>query len=103
MDSWARSARVASAPVTTRILSATDGGVRVFGCLQTRFSASVAGVLDVFRYYFGRLLQLSGLLLTAYVVILFFDPMNKESRLLMMTAVGAAVFAAGHLLLGAQR
>ena len=60
-------------------------------------------VLDAFRYYFGRLLQVTGFLLTSYVVILFFDPMNKESRLLSMTAIGAAVFAAGHLVLGASR
>lgn len=59
--------------------------------------------LDAFRYYFGRLLQVTGLLLTAYVVILFFDPMNKESRLLSMTAIGAAVFAAGHLVMGPAR
>ncbi len=54
----------------------------------------------MFRYYFGRLLQVTGLVLTAYVAILFFDPMNKEGRLLMMTLVGAAIFAAGQLLLG---
>lgn len=59
--------------------------------------------MDAFRYYFGRLLQITGFLLTSYVVVLFFDPMNKESRLLSMTAIGAAVFAAGHLVLGAAR
>jgi hypothetical protein len=59
--------------------------------------------LDAFRYYFGRLLQATGLILTSYVVILFFDVQNKESRLLSMTAIGAAIFAAGHLVLGASR
>ena len=59
--------------------------------------------MDVFRYYFGRLLQATGLILTAYVAILFFDPMNKEGRLLSMTAIGAAIFAAGHLVMGAAR
>ena len=59
--------------------------------------------LDAFRYYFGRLLQLTGMLLTGYVAILFFDPMNKEGRLLSMTAIAAGIFAAGHLLLGRAR
>ena len=56
--------------------------------------------MEAFRYYFGRLLQVSGLSLTAYVAILFFDPMNKESRLLVMTCIGVACFAGGVLLLG---
>ena len=59
--------------------------------------------MDAFRYYFGRLLQITGLLLTAYVVVLFFDPMNKEGRLLMMTLIGAGIFAAGQVLLGATK
>lgn len=59
--------------------------------------------LDPFRYYFGRLLQITGFALTGYVVVLFFDPMNKEAKLLMMTLVGAAIFAAGQLLLGSQK
>lgn len=67
------------------------------GALLLRY---VACALDAFRFYFGRLLQVTGLSLTAYVAILFFDPMNKESRLLSMTCIGVACFAAGHLLLG---
>jgi len=59
--------------------------------------------LDAFRYYFGRLLQVTGLFLTSYVVILFFDQQNKESKLLVMTAVGAAIFTAGHVVLGTAR
>jgi hypothetical protein len=56
--------------------------------------------LEAFRHYFGRLMQVTGLLLTGYVAILFFDVSNKESRLLAMTCIGAACFAAGHLVLG---
>jgi len=56
--------------------------------------------LEAFRHYFGRLLQISGLLLTGYVAILFFNPMNKEGRLLSMTLIAAGIFAAGQLLLG---
>ena len=41
--------------------------------------------------------------LTAYVIVLFFDPMNKEGRLLMMTLIGAAIFVAGQVLLGATK
>lgn len=59
--------------------------------------------MEAFRYYFGRLLQISGMALTAYVVVLFFDPMNKEGRLLMMSLVGVAIFASGQLLLGTGR
>ena len=59
--------------------------------------------LDAFRYYFGRLLQITGLSLTLYVIVLFFDPMNKETRLLIMTCIGAACFAAGHLMLGENK
>lgn len=59
--------------------------------------------MDAFRYYFGRLLQVTGLFLTSYVVILFFDKQNKESKLLIMTAIGAVVFAAGHVVLGTAR
>jgi hypothetical protein len=59
--------------------------------------------LDPFRYYFGRLLQITGFALISYVVVLFFDPMNKEAKLLMMTLVGAGIFAAGQLLLGSQK
>ena len=68
-----------------------------------RFLRYLAGDLEAFRYYFGRLLQLTGLALTAYVVVLFFDPMNKEGRLLMMTLLGAAIFASGQMLLGTQK
>lgn len=59
--------------------------------------------MEAFRYYFGRLLQISGMALTAYVVVLFFDPMNKEGRLLMMSLIGVAIFASGQLLLGTSR
>ena len=66
--------------------------------LRYRFAA-----LEAFRYYFGRLLQLTGLTLTGYVAILFFDPMNKEGRLLSMTLIAAVIFAGGQLLLGRER
>lgn len=59
--------------------------------------------MEAFRYFFGRLLQISGMALTAYVVVLFFDPMNKEGRLLMMSLIGVAIFASGLLLLGNSR
>lgn len=59
--------------------------------------------MDAFRHYFGRLLQITGLFLTFYVIVLFFDPMNKEARLLIMTCIGVACFAAGHLMLGENK
>ena len=71
--------------------------------MRPRSVRATFAALQAFRYYFGRLLQVSGLLLTAYVVILFFDPMNKEGQLLSMTCIGAACFAAGVLLLGGKK
>lgn len=59
--------------------------------------------LSAFRYYFGQLLRISGFALVGYVTFLFFNPMNKEAKLLSMTVIGMAVFAAGQLLLGSPQ
>jgi hypothetical protein len=50
-------------------------------------------------YYLGRTLQVSGLLLGLLVIIMFFNPLNGEARLLMLTVVSAVVFTVGHLLI----
>ena len=49
-------------------------------------------------YYLGRSLQISGLVLGFLVILMFFNPANGESRLLILTCVSAGVFFGGHFL-----
>jgi len=72
----------------------------LYGTPRVRYGAIPLGA---FRYYFGQMLRISGFALVGYVTILFFNPMNKEAKLLSMTVIGMAVFAAGQLLLGSPQ
>ena len=55
--------------------------------------------MNPLRYFFGRAMQIVGLVSLTYVVFMFFTSMGMEP-LLIGTVVGASCFYVGTLILG---
>jgi len=54
--------------------------------------------MNPLRYFLGRALQFSGLIIITYVVLMFFSQMGME-RLLISSIVGIVAFYGGTLIL----